>query len=116
MENLTYKDYVLLVKAIETIATDLYKDNKSNVLNDITKNSKYISNYGQFYITVKPQKTVQEIIDKKQEEIAKLQKEIKSLIQQKIMQRTYCKPLLIILTVKGLKVNMQNCKIRGGRV
>ena len=48
LSKLNAKDKMLIAKAVADIATAIYKDNNTFILNQVIANGKYDSNYGQF--------------------------------------------------------------------
>ena len=79
LKSLSTKDKMLIAKAIADISTDIYKSQNEFILNQIIKNGKYISEFGQFYKSETTAKTVAEVLSKKQESLIKLQNEIAEL-------------------------------------
>ena len=79
LRNLTTKDKMLIAKAVADIATEIYKSQNSFILNQINKNGKYESEFGQFWKQTTEAKTVEEILNKKKEDLEKLQNEIAKL-------------------------------------
>ena len=79
IRSLSTKDKMIIAKAIADIANEIYKSQNEFILNQIIKNGKHESQYGKFWIQTTEAKTVEETLKKKQQDLEKLQKEIKAL-------------------------------------
>jgi len=79
LKSLNAKDKMLIAKAVADIALETYKSNSNFILNQILAKDKYVSDFGQFYKSTNSAKTVKEVLDKKQQDLEKLQKEIAEL-------------------------------------
>lgn len=102
LKNLSTKDKMIIAKAIADISTDIYKSQNEFILNQIIKNGKYVSEFGQFYKSETTAKTVAEVLNKKQESLLKLQKEIAEL--EKLDKDMLCTESKITLNSKHTEV------------
>lgn len=80
-KNLNTKEKMLIIKALSDITTEIYKDNKTYILNQVLKqdNKQIRNDYGLFSTRNISAKTVNDVINANNEKIAKLQEENKKL-------------------------------------
>jgi hypothetical protein len=81
IEKLDTKEKILIIKAISEITTNAYNSNKQFILNQVMKkeNKQIRNDYGLFSKRTNKAKTVQDLINSKYAQIAKLQDEIATL-------------------------------------
>ena len=79
--NLNTKEKMLIIKRLSDITTEIYKDNKTYILNQVLKqdNKQIRNDYGLFSTRNVSAKTVNDVIIANNEKIAKLQEENKQL-------------------------------------
>lgn len=80
IQNLNTSDKMLILKATTNISEKILKENAQFILNQLLKKDEfYKSNFGKLIKRSFASKTVKEVLDKKQEDLIKLQREIEML-------------------------------------
>lgn len=108
-KNLNVKDKILIVKQLEDFAETIYKDNKNFTLNQIIKDgNNYSSDFGKLEKRHYNEKQVKEVLEKKKQDLAKLQEEINNL--EKLNQNAIIKEESDTLVAKPSSITLDIVK------
>lgn len=106
-KNLNTKEKMLIIKALSDITTEIYKVNKTYILNQVLKqdNKQIRNDYGLFSTRNISAKTVNDVIIANNEKIAKLQEENKKL--EKLDKSTIVEEASTTLTSKTSELSSE---------